>query len=86
MDIQRLKHALKQNAFSELRKYLIDKLLELKNTEVPTEATPDNYKQMDLGVKLAYKKLHEILSELMDLSQEEIAKSDSDREKDSFKV
>jgi len=86
MNYDKVKQALDQDPWSEVKQFMLDKLLELKNTEIPVDLSPENYKTTDLGVKLAHKKLKEIFSELMNIAEEDPVANEEAREKDSCKV
>jgi len=83
-NIDKIKHALEQSTWSEVKRYLLDKLLELKNETPKGDLPSEEYKIVDLSTKRAYQKLHEILSQLAEWSKEDIKKTKEDREKDSF--
>jgi len=84
-DISSIKQALDTEIWSEVKKYLISRIAELKDEIVDEKLPASEYKLINLANKKAYLKLAEILEVLMTIKNERIL-SEADKKKDSFEV
>ena len=79
MDTESIKTVLKGTQGQALKRYLLSKLNEMKSIEYLNELSTTSAQALEVKAQLrAYKKLKEILSELMDISEEAKQKKPED--------